>query len=322
MSYPTASGILAAVDRIDPVFLDTPLLRSDVLDRQVGAAVTFKDETANPIRSFKGRGAGAFLASLDAPPPLICASAGNFGQGLAWAARSRELSLIVVASRGIVVAKREAMEKLGADVRLLGHDFDDAKRIARMMASGEGRLFVEDGAEIAIAEGAGTLALEMTERAGPFDAVLVPLGNGALASGVGTWMKHASPRCEVVLVAAERAPAMAESVRTGRLVETPEAPTIADGIAVRVPVPYAVDSVRRIADDVALVSEEAIRMAMALVKEHLGLVVEPAGVAGLAAMIADPERWRGRSVAIPLCGGNVDPPPGEASGLVTKEAGS
>lgn len=322
MTYPTASGILAAVDRIDPVFLDTPLRRSDTLDRLFGAAITFKDETANPIRSFKGRGAGAFLAGIDAPPPLICASAGNFGQGLAWAARGGGLPLIVVASRGIVVAKREAMERLGADVRLLGRDFDDAKRIARVMADEEGRLFVEDGAEIVIAEGAGTLALEMTERAGPFDAMLVPLGNGALASGVGTWMKHASPRTEVVLVAAERAPAMAESVRTGRIVETPEAPTIADGIAVRVPVPYAVESVRRIADDVVLASENAIRKAMALVRDHLGLVVEPAGVAGLAAMVADPERWRGRSVAIPLCGGNVDPPSHEASGPVTEDTQS
>ena len=308
MNYPDPQGIIAAIDRIDPVFLDTPLRRSDTLDRLVGAAVTFKDETANPIRSFKGRGAGAFLASLDSTRPLVCASAGNFGQGLAWAARGRGFPLIVVTARDVVVTKREAMERMGADVRLLGRDFDDAKHIARALAEREGHVFVEDGAEVAIAEGAGTLALEMAERAGPFDAILVPLGNGALASGVGTWMKHVSPQTSVVLVAAEKAPAMAESVRTGRIVETPTAPTIADGIAVRVPVPYAVEAVRCIADDVVLVSEDAIRSAMALVADHLGLIVEPAGVAGLAALIADPERWRGRSVAIPLCGGNVDAP--------------
>jgi len=308
MTYPSAQGILAAVNRIDPVFLDTPLRRSDALDRRVGAAVTFKDETANPIRSFKGRGAGAYLAAIDAPGPLVCASAGNFGQGLAWAARRAGVPLIVVASRDVVVAKRVAMENLGADVRLLGKDFDDAKHIARALAAQEGHRFVEDGDEPAIAEGAGTLALELTERAGPFDAMLVPLGNGALASGVGTWMKHASPKTEMVLVAAERAPAMAESVRTGRIVETASAPTIADGIAVRVPVPYAVDSVRRIADDVVLVREDAFRTAMALVAEHLDLVVEPAGVAGLAALLSDPDRWRGKSIAIPLCGGNVDRP--------------
>lgn len=219
----------------------------------------------------------------------------------------------MIASRNIVAVKRDAMARLGADVRLLGRDFDDAKQIARAVAEHDGGLFVEDGAHAAIAEGAGTLALEMTERAGPFDAILVPLGNGALASGVGTWMKHVSPRTEIVLVAAGRAPAMAEAVRTGRVVETPEARTIADGIAVRVPVPYAVEAVRRIADDVVLVSEDAIRAAMALVKAHLGLTVEPAGVAGLAAMIADPARWRGRSVAIPLCGGNVDPPAPETA---------
>lgn len=315
MRYPTGPAILAAIDRIDPVFLDTPLRRSDALDRLLRASVTFKDETANPIRSFKGRGAEAFLAEVDARGALICASAGNFGQGLAWAAKRRRLPLTVIASRAIVSAKRAAMERFGADVRLLGRDFDDAKQIARALAEREGGLFVEDGAHPAIAEGAGTLAVEMTERAGPFDAMLVPLGNGALASGVGTWVKHASPDTEIVLVAAALAPAMAESVRGGRIVETPEAPTIADGIAVRVPVPYAVEAVRLIADDVVLVSEDAIRAAMALVREHLGLVVEPAGVAGLAAMIADPERWRGRSVAIPLCGGNIDPPPGDVPSM-------
>jgi threonine dehydratase len=308
MTYPDAQGIIAAVDRIDPVFLDTPLRRSDALDRLLGTSITFKDETANPIRSFKGRGACAFLAGHDRSGPLICASAGNFGQGLAWAARRAGVSLVVVTARDVVVAKREAMERLGADVRLLGHDFDDAKHIARALAAQDGHLFVEDGADPMIAEGAGTLALELTERAGLFDAMLVPLGNGALASGVGTWMKHASPTTQVVLVAAERAPAMAESVRTGRIVETPSARTVADGIAVRVPIPYAVDAVRIIADDVVLVGEDDIRAAMALVAEHLDLIVEPAGVVGLAALLADPARWRGRSVAIPLCGGNVDPP--------------
>lgn len=308
MHYPRPEGVIAAIQHIDPVFLDTPVRRSDALDRALSASILFKDETANPIRSFKGRGAGNFIAGLSTATPIVCASAGNFGQGLAWAARRRGLPLIVFAAHGAVQCKIEAMRSLGADVRLQGSDFDAAKNAARRFARARGYLYIEDGAHAAIAEGAGTLALELTQGGGDFDALLVPLGNGALASGVGSWMKHAAPRTGMIAVAATGAPAMAEAVRTGRITETARADTIADGIAVRVPIPYAVDAVRRVIDDVVLVGDDAIRSAMALIAEHLGLVVEPAGAAGLAALIADPARWRGKRIAVPLCGGNVDAP--------------
>jgi threonine dehydratase len=298
-------GIITAADRIDPVFRDMPLRRSAKLDARLGVELLLKDETANPIRSFKGRGATNFAALLDGAPALVCASAGNFGQGLAWAARGRGLALTVFAARHAVPSKIEAMRRLGATVELAGADYDAAKAAAEAHAAAEGLFYVEDGAHAAIAEGAGTLAREITEEAGAFDVLIVPLGNGALAAGTGCWAKHVLPGVETVAVAARGAPAMAESVRTGRVIETTTAETIADGIAVRVPIPSAVPAVRAVIDDVVLVADEHIRTAMARVREALDLIVEPAGAAGLAALIADPGRWRGKRVAIPLCGGNV-----------------
>jgi threonine dehydratase len=306
MRFPTADGVVQALGVIEPVFLNTPMRDSWTLDRALGASLVFKDETANPIRSFKGRGAENFAASLAREQTLVCASAGNFGQGLAWAACRRGMRLIVFAAEGAVACKIAAMRNLGADVRLKGHDFDAAKEEARTFAETEGLVFVEDGAEASIAEGAGTLAFELTEAADPFEIVIAPLGNGALAAGVGAWIKHASPRTRVTAAAAAGAPAMAESMRAGEIVETESTHTIADGIAVRVPIPYAVEAARNFVDDVVLVSDADIRTAMELVRDHLDLIVEPAGAAGLAAVVAEPQRWAGRRIFVPLCGGNMD----------------
>jgi threonine dehydratase len=135
--------------------------------------------------------------------------------------------------------------------------------------------------------------------------MLVPLGNGALATGVGAWLRHAAPATRVVAVVAAGAPAMRRSFEARRPVRTATAATIADGIAVREPVPYAVDAMAATVDEVVAADDAAIVRAMRLLHEHVGLVVEPAGAAGLAALVADPARWRGARVATVLCGGNV-----------------
>lgn len=297
--------ISAARTRIDPVFLDTPLRRAAALDARFGAELLFKDETANPIRSFKGRGACNLVQQLSDGQGLVCASAGNFGQGLAWAARLSGQRLTVFASHHAVASKIEAMLQLGAVVLRKGEDFDAAKQAAMAYAAAKSLLYIEDGAVAAIAEGAGTLALEALDELGPLDAFVCPLGNGALAAGTGSWVKHQAPQTEMIAVAVTGAPAMARSVKEGTIVTTEKADTIADGIAVRIPIPSAVKAVREVVDDVLLVDDDHIRTAMRLLKNELGLVVEPAGAAGLAAIIASPERWRGKRVAVPLGGGNV-----------------
>lgn len=298
--------IQEAATVIDPIFRDTPQFISEPLSQRLGLRVLCKVECLNPIRSFKGRGASYFLhcAGPDTRP-LVAASAGNFGQGLAYAMRQRGRSLILFAATTANPLKVERMRALGADVRLVGDDFDAAKAAARAFADQHQMPFVEDGREPAIAEGAGTIALELCRWPDPIAAVLVPVGNGALINGIGCWMKAHAPACRTIGVCAERAPCMALSWRAGQVKETPHAATIADGIAVRVPVPEAVAEMVRTVDDMVLVREDRLREAMRLLHQEVGLVVEPAGAAGLAAALQFQDRWAGQLVAILIGGGNV-----------------
>ena len=291
---------------IDPVFLGSPQYEAEVLGDELMLRLVCKVETANPIRSFKGRGTDYLLHRIGGEEgQLVCASAGNFGQGLAYAARKRNVSLTVFAAQSANTAKVERMRQLGAEVRLEGEDFDEAKAAARALAGSEGWRFVEDGREVEIAEGAGTIALELCRWPEPFDALLVPLGNGALLSGVGAWIKAHVPSTEVIGVCAEGAPAMALSLREGVMKTTEKVDTIADGIAVRVPVEEALSDLSGVVDELLLVDDETMVRAMRLLFWKMGLVVEPAGAAGVAALLAHRERFAGTLVATPLCGANL-----------------
>ncbi len=272
-----------------------------------GARVVLKIETVNPIRSFKGRGSDWLCERLALAPgsELVCASAGNFGQGLAWAGARRGLRVTVFAARTANSFKVERMRALGADVRLEGDDFDAAKDAGCAHAEASGARFVVDGREPPISEGAGTIAVELGRWAEPFDALLVPIGDGALIAGIGAWARARMPGTQVIGVCAAGAPALALSFRAGRPVSTPAADTIADGIAVRVPVPEALEDLRPVVDDIVLVQDESILAAMRLLLAETGLVVEPAGAAGLAALLEHGGRWKGARVATPVCGGNL-----------------
>jgi len=192
-----------------------------------------------------------------------------------------------------------------AEVVLEGADFDGAKDAARRRADDTGAMFIEDGAVAPIAEGAGTIALELCRMETRIDAVLVPLGDGALVTGVGLWMKRESPSTRVIGVVPEGAPAMEMSWRARRPVSTPTMDTIADGIAVRVPVPDSLEIMRTTVDDVMLVTDAEIVDAMRMLHRDAGLVVEPAGAAGIAAVAKRRDELAGKRVAVPLTGGNV-----------------
>jgi threonine dehydratase len=298
-----------AMSVIDPVFLASPQFPSGPLSAELGFEVVLKIECLNPIRSFKGRGASYFVhRHRDRPHPWVCASAGNFGQGLAYAARAREIPLLVFSSTKANPFKVERMRSLGAEVRLVGNDFDAAKEESRRYAEENGLTFVEDGRDDAIAEGAGTIAIELSSEIETLDAVLVPVGNGALANGIGTWMKARSPATEVIGVGAARAPAMERSFRERRPIALEEpVSTLADGVATRVPVPEAVETMLRVVDDVVLVPEDGIVPAMRTLFRELGLVVEGAGALTLAAAGARRKRFRGKRVALVVGGGNATP---------------
>jgi threonine dehydratase len=299
------SHIEQAMGVIDPVFLRTPQYRVEPLDGALGCRLVVKVETLNPVRCFKGRGASYLLASVPAGTRLICASAGNFGQAMAYACRSKGVHLIVYASVNANPFKVERMRDLGAEVRLCGDDFDAAKIEARRVAQAQGIHMVEDSLERSTGEGAGTIGLELAQWTEPLDAVLVALGNGAMVTGVGLWLKEYSPTTQVVAVAAAGAPSMVESWRSGKIVEHSAVDTIADGIAVRVPIPEAVADMDGTVDDALLVRDETMLAGMKLLHQHLGLVVEPSAAVGVAALLEDPTRFKDQTVATILCGGNV-----------------
>jgi threonine dehydratase len=298
-------SILSAPDRIDPVFLDSPVLQDTALDGRLGCQVVAKVEIHNPVGSFKGRGTELFAATALAPgEAVVCASAGNFGQGLARAAARRGHACSVFAAETANPLKVEAMRRFGADVRLVGTDFEAAKEAASAYATEHGLRFVEDGSEAAIAAGAGTIGLELC-RSERFDVILVQLGNGALLAGVGAVVRELAPQTRIIGVVAENAPAMKLSMEAGRPIQTGRVSTMADGIAVRTPVPGILELLRRCCDEVVAVAETPILEAMRLVHRDLGLVLEPAGAVGVAYLLANPQRFRGQRVATILSGGNI-----------------
>lgn len=290
----SAASVEAAWPRIPAAFRSMPQFVSDPLSARAGRPVVVKAESPNPIGCFKGRGTWLAVAELlaagqvGAERGLVVASAGNFGQGVAYAARAQRVPLVVFAALDANRAKVDAMRRLGAEVREVGKDFDAAREAAAAHAAACGWRLLVDGEDPWIAIGAGTIGLELTEAmdAGELPSLatlFVPVGNGALIGGVGAWMRERRPRLRVVGVQAARAPAMTLSWRQRRPIETPTAATAADGIAVRVPVPEALDLMLRVVDEMQLVSEEEIEAAGRELSEALPLRVEPAAAAGWAA---------------------------------------
>ena len=267
--------------------------------------MVLKVETLNPVRSFKGRGAYYYVHRLPERTPLVVPSAGNFGQGLAHAARAHGIPLTVFAAETANPLKVARMRELGAEVVLAGQDFDAAKVAARAHAERLGSRFIEDGRDPPISEGAGTIAVELLRWPQPFDAILVALGNGAMLNGIGTWVRAHAPQTRVIGVCARGAPAMERSWRSGRVETTAAVETIADGIGVRVPVPDALTDMRGLVDEVLLVDDATILRAMRLLLHHTGLLAEPSGAVGVAVVLAHRERFAGQRLATPLCGGNV-----------------
>ncbi|HZS08199.1 MAG TPA: threonine/serine dehydratase [Blastocatellia bacterium] len=290
---------------IDPVFLHTPQFVCEPLSDELGTRLALKIETLNPIRSFKGRGADLLVSQAADDARLVCASAGNFGQAMAWACRKKGLPLTVFAGTHANHLKVERMRKLGAHVILHGEDFDAAKLEARRVASEQGARFVEDSLDIETLEGAGTMGLELLAFPEPLDALLIALGNGAMLNGVARVMKARSPRTRIIAVQAAGAPAMIESWRAGRLIAHDQTHTIADGIAVRVPVPQALEDMRGLVDDAILVREETIIEGIRLLCRHAGVVTEPSGAVGIAAILERPEMFRDQMVGTIVCGGNL-----------------
>jgi threonine dehydratase len=302
------SRIRAARGVIGPIFLDTPLYRCEGLGRDLGCTVSIKLETANPVRSFKARGTEvvATMLARGGAQAAVCASAGNLGQALAWSGRGRGLEVTVVASRFAPAAKLDRIRALGARLELVDGDFDMARERAAAIARHDGIRLVEDSLDIETCEGAATIGLELTGAERSFDAVLIALGGGALATGVGHVLKAQAPGVEVICVQPLGAPAMTHSWRQRRVITTGLTDTIADGVAGRRPIPAVLGDLLLVADDAVLVQETSIIAGMRMLLQHAGLVVEPSAALGIAAILEDRDRFAGRHVATIVYGSNVD----------------
>jgi threonine dehydratase len=294
-----------AAQVIDPAFRDSPQFVHDRLSGALGRRVLVKVETLNPLRNFKGRGAQFLAARLNAGLELACSSTGNFGQAIAYAARARGMAAHVFVPEDVNPGKLDRLRSLDAVVTVGGVDVQEAKLAARAYArSRADRRFVEDGKDPEISEGAGTIGVELI-RAEPVDTVVLPVGDGALITGVARWLKHHLPDCHIVGVCAAGAPAMAQSWRTGTPAATAAVDTIADGIAVRAPIPESVQRMCQLVDDVVLVDDAALLDAMGLILATLGVVPEPAGAAGIAAI--GQHDLPGDRLATVITGGNIRP---------------
>jgi peptide deformylase len=301
-------NIARSANVIPAEFLNSPQYDCEPLSEALGCQLSIKLDFTNPIRSFKGRGASFLVSEMllrGEARALVCASAGNWGQAMAYACRSHGLPIVIYAARNANPLKIERMKALDAEVRLEGDDFDAAKDAAKRYAASVGGWMVEDGLEVAVSEGHGTIAVELLARGDVYDAVTVPLGNGAMLAGMARWLKAASPATRVLGVCATGADAMEKSWRNKTIVTRAVATTIADGIAVRVPILEAVADIQALTDDVLLVADEHIKQAMRLVHRHAGLLLEPAGAAGVAAILAHPAQFAGLRVATVLCGSNI-----------------
>ncbi|MFI6996323.1 threonine/serine dehydratase [Nocardia sp. NPDC050175] len=300
--------IHAARRLIDPIFQNTPMYQCEALGRELGCTVSIKLETANPVRSFKARGT-ELVASLLAEhgrTAAVCASAGNLGQALGWSGRRRGLDVTVVASRRAPVAKLDRIRALGAELELVDGDIETARERAANIARSRGIRLVEDSLDVETCEGAATIGLELVDEKSAYDAVLIALGGGAMATGVGYVLKTLLPAVELVCVQPSGAPAMTRSWHERRVVTTESTDTIADGVAGRYPIPEVLDDLLAVADDAVLVQESSIIAGIRLLLRHTGLIVEPSAALGIAAVLEDRERFAGRHIVTVICGSNVD----------------
>lgn len=300
----TADAVYAARRKIPPAFLNTPDVVDEHLSRAVGRDLVVKVETLTPIGSFKARGASVLVEELDPRRTWVCETAGNFGQALGFLARKRGIPLEVFVSPEVPPVKIERMRELGAVVRVHAGAEPSARDFA---AASDDRQLVVEGLSPAMAAGAGTIGLELATAA-PFDTVVIQVGDGALASGVACAVKNAAPGTRVVGVCAAGAPAMAASFAARRALKVEGAGTIATALAITEPVPASLLRLLTYLDEIVAVEEDYLRKAMQLIAGSLGVLVEPAGAAGIAALLQHRERITGERVAVVLTGSGAGHP--------------
>jgi threonine dehydratase len=307
----TAEEIQAAYPAIRQVVHHTPVFTCVSLTERCGLPegdLLLKMENLQRTGSFKIRGAYHRLSLLTEAEKArggVAASAGNHAQGVALAARLVGIHATVFMPEFASIAKIQATRRYGAEVILEGRNFDDAVAAGKQRAEQTGTPFISAYDDDGIITGQGTLGLEILEDVPDVETVLICVGGGGLFSGVATALKAARRGIQVIGVQASGAPNAVESWRAGKLLPRSEVNTIADGIAIKSPSARTFQYIQQYADDMVTVTDQEIATAMLLLLERAKSVVEPAGVVGVAALLAGRVKPRGKTVAI-LSGGNVD----------------
>jgi threonine dehydratase len=309
MSTVTIDDIRAAAARFDPAIRRTPLLPSATLSTMFRAGVRLKAENLQHSGSFKVRGAANRISALsddERARGVIAASAGNHAQGVAIAAATHGTRATIVMPRTTPLAKVEATRAYGGDIVLHGESYEEARAEAERIAHQRGLVTIPAFDDPLIVAGQGTVGLEIAEDMPDVEVVIVPVGGGGLAAGIGVAMRALTPRARVIGVQVEAAPGVQRSLKAGQRLAVQPRPTIAEGIAVAGPGDVTFPLLQSCIDEVVIVDEDEVAQAMVLLLERSKLVVEGAGAVGVAALASRKIDVAGRQVAVVLSGGNVD----------------
>jgi threonine dehydratase len=301
--------VVAARKVIAGIMLQTPVLHSRVLSERIGGPVYLKCENLQRTGSFKARGAYVRISRLpeaERDRGVVAASAGNHGQGVAFAADMLGAKATVVMPEGAPLPKIEATKSYGAEVILHGTTVEHALAKAKELAAEHGSIFIHPFEHPDVVLGQGTVGLEIIEQCPDVRTIAMPVGGGGLAAGIAIAAKGTSPAIRVIGAQADAVAAFPPSFAAGQPVTVTSGATMADGIAVARPGELAFAVLAEFADRVVTASEESLSRALLLCLERSKQVVEPAGAAAVAALLEHPRAFEPPVVAV-LSGGNIDP---------------
>jgi threonine dehydratase len=309
MANLTLASIEAAARVLEPILPATPLVRNEWFSKEYDCDVYLKLETAQPIGSFKIRGATYKISTLDADSlkrGVIAASAGNHAQGVAWGARYFKTNALIVMPETAPLTKIQSTRALGAEVHLEGENYDESYQAAQAIVKKTGRVYLHAFNDPAIMAGQGTVALEILAQCPDVDFVVASIGGGGMMAGLGTVMRAKAPKAKVIGCQADQAPSMAQSLEKHQLTQGQFLGSFADGISVKAANPEVFQILDPLVDYVYTSSEEEIAMNVLQMMEKAKLVVEGSGALVLGALDRYREMIRGKKVVLVVSGGNID----------------
>lgn len=299
--------IIKAKKNIEDIVIKTPLIYSEVFSRKSGNQVYMKCENLQLTGAYKIRGALNKIRSLSEKEKargVVCSSAGNHAQGVAFAASQASVKSTIVMPKTTPLLKIQSTKDLGGNVVLSGYVYDDAFNEAKRIEEEEGTLFIHPFNDIDVIYGQGTVALEIFEDLKDVDVILCPIGGGGLISGISLAAKELNPNVKIIGVQAEGANAMEQSFKSGEIINLKSVDTIADGIAVKKPGDLTFKFIKEYVDDIITVSDHEIVEAFFTLSEKHKLLAEASGAVSLAA--SSKLNFKDKNIVSIISGGNID----------------